>query len=135
MSTHPPNDNHAEPGHGEHGGEDEIDFVKVIAIGAASLAIFAVCTYWAATILHRETARIEDKTGMIAPAKLGKPEIGIVDQVPFVSDQRLEGVRQERAAFLNGYGWVDRAKGIAHVPIDEAMDAVAGGAMPAGAPR
>jgi hypothetical protein len=135
MSTHPPNHGHAEPGHGEHGGEDDIDFGKVIAVGVVSLVIFAVATYWAATILRRETARIEDRSGPVRQGKVGLPEIGIVDQVPFASDSRLEGWQKERAARLNGYGWVDRVKGIAHVPIEGAMDAVAGGTMPAGAPQ
>ena len=136
MSTHPPNNGHAEPGHGEHGGEDDIDFGKVIAVGVVSLVIFAVATYWAATILHRETARIEERTGEVRrPSKVGLPEIGIVDQVPFAADGRLEVWQKERAARLNGYGWVDRTKGIAHVPIEGAMDAVAGGTMPTGAPQ
>jgi hypothetical protein len=47
----------------------------------------------------------------------------------------LQEWRTERSARLNGFGWVDRAKGIAHVPIERAMDAVASGAQPMGAPR
>jgi hypothetical protein len=66
---------------------------------------------------------------------MGKHEIGIVDQVPFEVDHRLEEWRESRSARLNGYGWIDRSKGIAHVPIERAMDAVASGALPMGAPR
>ena len=65
--------------------------------------------------------------------ELGRQEIGIVDQVPFEIDHRLELWRMERMGKLNGYGWVDKAKGIAHVPIEKAMDAVAAGALPPGA--
>jgi hypothetical protein len=129
MSTHS-ND------HGSsHHGEDDINFGKVIAIGVASLLIFAVATVWAASILRRETAKIEEKTGRTRQAVIGQPEIGIVDQVPFVSDNRLLVWQKKHAARLNGYGWADRAKGIAYVPIEGAMDAVVGGALPAGAPR
>jgi hypothetical protein len=123
-----------EPGP-SHQAEDDINYGKVIAVGVASLIIFAVATVWAASILRRETAKIEDKTGHTRQAIIGQPEIGIVDQVPFVSDRRLEAWQKRHAQRLNGYGWVDRAKGIAHVPIEGAMDAVAGGALPAGAPR
>ena len=66
---------------------------------------------------------------------IGQPEIGIVDQVLFSGDHRLADWRAERAARLNGYGWADRSKGIAHIPIDKAMDEVAGGALPEGAPK
>jgi hypothetical protein len=132
---HPPEHDPHGPGHGSHRGEDDIDFVKVITIGVVSLLIFAIATAWAATILRRETASIEEKTGRTHAAVVGQPEIGIVDQVPFVSDQRLPAWQKRHAERLNSYGWVDRAKGIAHIPIESAMDAVVGGAMPAGAPK
>jgi hypothetical protein len=91
---------------------------------------------WAAVILRHQTAHVEAATGAaLRPAEIGRDEIGIVDQVPFLIDHRLELWRAEKSAHLNGYGWVDRAKGIAHVPIQKAMDAVATGALPAGAPR
>ena len=87
-------------------------------------------------LFHRQTEQVEEKTGVATkPAEIGREEIGIVDQVPFSIDQRLHNWKAERSAHLNGYGWVDRTKGIAHMPIEKAMDAVASGALPAGAPR
>jgi hypothetical protein len=136
MSTHS-HDDDSSHGHGggSHAGEDQINFPKVIAIGVGSLAIFAVCTVWAARILKTETAKIEEATGRTRQAVIGQPEIGIVDQVPFASDNRLGVWQKKHAERLNGFGWVDRAKRIAHVPIEGAMDAVVAGALPAGAPR
>jgi hypothetical protein len=128
--SHAPHDQHA------HGGEDEIAYGKVIGVGVVSLAIFALSILWAARILTRETERNEEATGVThRPARVEQEEIGIVDQVPFSVDKRLHRWKAEHAARLNGYGWVDRSKGIAHVPIEQAMEAVAGGALPAGAPR
>jgi len=125
---------HDEP-HG-HQSEDEIDYPKVIGVGVVSLAIFALATWWAAILFHGQTRRVEEETGVATkPAEIGREEIGIVDQVPFSIDQRLHNWKAERSAHLNGYGWVDRTKGIAHMPIEKAMDAVASGALPAGAPR
>jgi hypothetical protein len=132
MSTHdaPQNDPHG------HQSEDQIDFRKVIMVGVVSLIVFALGTWWAAGILRHETKRAEDTTGLTAePALLGKAEIGIVDQVPYSGDHRLADWRQERSRRLNSYGWVDRAKGIVHVPIERAMDATLAGSLPAGAPR
>ena len=50
-----------------------------------------------------------------------KEEVGIVDYVPFDADDRLEHWQQEKAKALNSYGWVDKKKGLIHIPIDEAM--------------
>jgi hypothetical protein len=130
-----PVNTHDEHGHG-HKSEDEIDYWKVIIVGVVSLAVFALSTVWAALLLRHETKKIEETTGIThRPLKVEQEEIGIVDQVPFSIDTRLKRWRKEHDARLNGYGWVDRSKGIAHVPIEQAIDAVAGGALPEGAPR
>jgi hypothetical protein len=131
MSTHGTQEN--DP-HG-HQSEDHIDFGKVIMVGVFSLITFAAGIWWSSGILHHETKRAEETTGLARQPVLGKAEIGIVDQVPFSGDHRLADWRQERAARLNSYGWIDRPKGIAHVPIERALEAAAGGALPAGAPR
>jgi hypothetical protein len=121
-------------GHG-HKSEDEIDYAKVIGVGVVSLAIFAVSTWWAASILRSETKKNEQATGAThRPLRVTEEEIGIVDQVPFSVDNRLHRWRAAHNGRLNGYGWVDRSKGIAHVPIEQALNAVASGALPAGAP-
>jgi len=126
------NDHH---GHGAKS-EDEIDYWKVIVIGVVSLVIFALSTVWAALLLRHETKKVEESTGVThRPLKVEQEEIGIVDQVPFSIDTRLSRWRKEHDARLNGYGWVDRSKGLAHIPIDRAMESVASGALPAGAPR
>jgi hypothetical protein len=127
---------HPENHGADHGSDDQIDFKKVILVGVTSLFVFALGTIWAVAILHRETDRARATTGLSkTPALLHKSEIGIVDQPLFEGDHRLADWRAERAARLNGYGWVDRSKGIAHIPIDKAMDEVAGGMLPEGAPK
>src|SRR4051812_45899134 len=132
MSSHDP---HSQHGHGHESG-DEIAYGKVIAVGAVSLAIFALSTVWAAKILSHETEKNEQATGVThRPPRVEQEEIGIVDQVPFSVDNRLPRWRAEHDAKLNGYGWVDRTKGIAHVPIERAIKAVVSGALPPGAPQ
>jgi hypothetical protein len=134
---------HVPSGHGSghddphsHQSEDEIAYGKVIAVGVVSLVIFALSTVWASIILKAQTAHVEETSGAAAkPAEIGRDEIGIVDQTPFIADHRLGEWKAEKAAHLNGYGWTDRAGGIAHIPIEKAMDAVAAGGLPAGAPR
>jgi hypothetical protein len=133
--SNPTSDPHAhDDPHGKQG-EDHIDFVKVVGVGVVSLIIFALATWWAAIILRRETAKAYEQSGKSKPVEIGRTEIGIVDQVPFVSDHRLEDWRKERSEKLHGFGWTDRAKGLIHIPIEKAMDRVAAGAKPAGAPK
>jgi hypothetical protein len=137
MSSHDPHSQHAH-GHDGHGQEtgDEIAYGKVIAVGVVSLVIFALSIVWAAKILSHETEKNEQATGVTQrPLRIEQEEIGIVDQVPFSVDNRLPRWRAQHDAKLNGYGWVDRAKGIAHVPIERAIEAVVSGALPAGAPQ
>lgn len=111
-----------------HQSEDQIDFKKVVAVGVVSLLLFAACTVWAVIILHRETARLTEERGTSPKAlSAGKDEIGIVDVIPFDSDRRLERWQKERSQRLNSYGWVDRKRGIIHVPIDKAMEEIASG--------
>lgn len=125
-----------EDAHGHAKSEDEIAYGKVIIVGVVSLAIFALSVVWASVILSKETKKVEDATGAShRPPRVEQEEIGIVDQVPFAVDRRLERWRREHDARLNGFGWIDRTKGVAHVPIERAMESIAGGAMPAGAPR
>ena len=120
----------------DENGSDEIDFPKVIGVGVLSLIIFAGGTIWAVSIFHRETARAHATSGPARnPVMLGQPEIGIVDQVLFEGDHRLADWHAERKGRLNGYGWVDRSKGVAHIPIEKAMDEVLSGALPEGAPK
>ena len=132
MSGHDPHNQHD---HG-HKSEDESDYWKVILVGVFSLAIFAISTVWAAWILSHETKKVEQATGATQrPLKVVAEEIGIVDQVPFSVDKRLDRWNAEHSARLNGYGWTDRSRGIAHIPIERAIEAVANGGLPAGAPR
>jgi hypothetical protein len=135
MSSHPTSHGPHDP-HG-HQSEDEVDYTKVILVGVISLVIFALSTVWAAWLLRDETNRVTEATGAAGPeAALRAPEeIGIIDQVPFAVDRRLQNWRKEHDHKLNSYGWVDRAKGIAHIPITRAMDAISAGALPPGAPK
>lgn len=134
MSTHPSKNDPSDQPHG-HQTEDAVDYFKVVLVGVASLVVFAIATWWAAIILRHETAHVRETSGETKPVEIGATEIGIVDQVPFISDHRLEEWQTERHAYLNGYGWVDKGKGVVHIPIDKAMEQVLGGALPAGAPK
>lgn len=44
--------------------------------------------------------------------------------------QNFPGLHATQEAGLNSYGWVDRQKGIVHIPIDKAMELIAQSNLP-----
>jgi hypothetical protein len=116
---------------------DEVQYGKVVGVGVASLAIFAISIAWAGWLWKAKIADAEAATGKarVLEAKTVGTEVGIVDQVPFVVDKRLPKWQQERREHLSSYGWVDRGKGVVHIPIDQAIEQVLAGGGPAGAPK
>lgn len=61
--------------------------------------------------------RREPSPGPLAPpARVDAPRLEVVPGA------ELEALRREEAERLGSYGWVDRARGVARIPIDRAMD-------------
>jgi hypothetical protein len=119
---------HSQTG-GPHGGGDtdnlhDINLGKIIVIGVVSLAIFAAGIFWAYKLMVGRENDIRAGGPARVAGEIGKPEIGIVDQVPFEIDYRIESLRAAYAKRLSSYGWIDRARGIAHIPIEKAMQQV-----------
>ena len=110
----------AHAGHG-HVGSDEMNLKKIMIIGVLSLVVFAAGIVWAYFIMQGKVAEIRRNGAPRAATEIGKPEIGIVDQVLFSTDNRLDVWKAEHTKRLEGVGWIDKAKGIAHIPIDQAM--------------
>ena len=102
--------------------EEAIASGKVLLVGIISLIVFGGATCWSTRIWRETRIRLEPN-GPIAPgAEIGKAEIGIVDQPPFETTRTAERTRAAELRQLQGYGWIDRDKGIIHVPIDKAID-------------
>jgi hypothetical protein len=128
-------DHYKESAPGPHGAQDDVDYGKVIGVGVVSLLLFAVSIWWASIIWRDSRSQIEAKSGKAAEIDMSRTEIGIVDQVPFVSDKRLPQWKAARKHELECYGWVDKSKSLVRIPIEAAMAKVAAGTMPEGAPK
>jgi hypothetical protein len=118
MSTHDHGPSHASLD------DDGIDIKKILLIGGASLATFALSAVVAYFILRHDTNEYVAKGLPPKPALIGQPEIGIIDTTEFDMDDRLEKWKAAKQRRLNGYGWVDRGKSLIHIPIDKAIDQV-----------
>jgi len=107
-----------------HDRADGMNLSKIIIVGVVALAVFAAGIIWAYFLITGFKADIH-KNGVAQPgSEIGKSEIGIVDQVLFSDDHRLETWKAEHRKRLDGVGWVDKSKGIVHIPIEQAMQKV-----------
>jgi hypothetical protein len=115
---------------------DGVDIKKIITVGVVSLVIFAISAVVAYVILHSQNKEDDARGRPPVPAMIGKDEIGIVDQLEFSQDRRLEDWRAAKRKRLNSYGWVDRQKSLVHIPIDKAIEQVLSqtASSPPGAP-
>ena len=113
-----------------HQEDDEVPRWKVLMSIAATLVISG--TLIAATVsLVRGSVRELRPSGIFPERWLGpRHMVARVRQDLFTERRRGEtqGARDRR--LLASYGWVDRARGVVRIPIEEAMDRVARGERP-----
>jgi hypothetical protein len=123
-----------EPGHGHdlaHGQvraeEDRVHTPVVVGVGVASLLVFLLAGAAAVGYLRMRQGQ---HPPIVIPPEAGQSKIGMVEQDLFDVAVRGEQDATRRKAKLGRYGWVDREKGIVHLPIDRAMELVAQGVRP-----
>jgi hypothetical protein len=108
---------------GKHSIDDDgIDIKKILIVGAASLAIFVISAVIAHLIMRSDVARLEAGGKPPIPTGIGQDEIGIVDQVEFAGDHRLDDWRKAKKDRLNSFGWSDRTRQLIHIPINQAIE-------------
>lgn len=90
----------------------------LIAVGAlAVFTVFVVATYFQLQARQQHL----NPGGAVVPEVLGQAEINIVNQAPMVLDTRAHQQREQKRQWLHSYGWVDRERGVVHIPIHEAI--------------
>jgi hypothetical protein len=128
--SHPP-DGTAHP----RAQDDHVDSRAVVLVGVGALLLFLLASLAAGAYLHRRTA---ERPAAPLPPELGQSKIALVEQDLFFDGNLLRGDRDRaaRRARLDAWGWVDRERGVAHIPIAEAMALVAAGvrAVPSESP-
>ena len=95
---------------------------KIIAIGISALLLFVASGYWSYTIYDKRSRELQPLGPDPIPREIGQHEIGIVDQVPFDVYRSLQTYRQANKRRLDTWGWVDKRRGIVHMPIEQAME-------------
>ena len=105
---------------------------RVIAVGVGSLVVFALGVLATWLLLEARTRKLlPPGTPPAPPVATGAIKIGIVHQNLFehagADAELLLAPLRDR---LGTYGWIDRAHGIIHIPIERAMELVAAGQAP-----
>jgi hypothetical protein len=117
-----------------HGGHppaeaDRIQTWTIVGVGVASLALFIAAS--AVTISWMEGARkAMNPTWPAIPSEAGQRKIGMVEQQLFENANHAQALRQEQERRLHSYGWVDKQKGLVHMPIERAIDLSVRGERP-----
>jgi hypothetical protein len=101
---------------------DRVPTRRLAVTGFAGLLVFAAGALWAATVQRGETGSVRSDTAP-PPALAGRREVGMVYQPPF--GESIAAAKNEKARRrLSSAGWVDRDGGVAHIPIEQAMEIV-----------
>ncbi|KAB2959966.1 MAG: hypothetical protein F9K16_12095, partial [Thermoanaerobaculia bacterium] len=89
---------------------------------AITLGSFVVAWLFYESLAATEKQRDPKPSPLVGAAAPVTPPGPLLQAAP---ENELAALRQREAARLEGWGWVDRGAGIAHVPVERAMDAVA----------
>ncbi len=110
--------------------EDRISSHRVVAVGIGSLLVFLVASLIAIRGMVRERAALLPDGPPRAPAEVGQPKIGIVEQQLYERTRTGPQWKADQLRRLESWGWVDRQKGLAHIPVDSAIDLLIAGERP-----
>jgi hypothetical protein len=104
---------------------ERLPMKKVIAVALVALLIFGLSVLWADDILGLQTRRLLPSGPAPAPGEVGKPQVGMVNQLLFELQTEAANKREQQLKRLESYGWVDRDKQIIRIPISRAMEQMA----------
>ena len=101
---------------------DELPTLKVVLFGFCALVLFGASVLVTFFLMeHWRTGPAPQHAPV--PPMAGQSEINLLDQrvYPLVDPARQMASDRDR---LHTYGWVDRQRGLIHVPVEQAMDAL-----------
>ena len=105
--------------------------VRPLAAFVAGLTVVGVFVYLVVFVLLRLfSSQAANEDAQVAPASMAKPAAAGEERLP--PEPRIQAnpeadmaaLRLQEDAILTTYGWVDRAAGVARIPIDVAMKQV-----------
>jgi hypothetical protein len=106
--------------------DDTVATHRLLRVSGASVVIGAVGVFFAAVLLVGSTGSLRPSfAGPPGRARIVPRAISRIEQTPIWVAQPGIDLRDSQRRELESWGWVDRGAGIAHIPIQRAMDIVA----------
>ena len=95
----------------------------VIWLSGVAAAVFILVSTWVAHVAIGAFARPAPRPPSAPPT--APPELGTVEQTLVRSARRGLDLEEAQRRSLAQWGWVDRPRGVARIPIERAIDLVA----------
>jgi hypothetical protein len=108
-----------------HQEEDALPSGRVARIGLAGILVGAVGVVVAGVWMAMSVGPAALNREQVAPPPSAPRQISEVEQTPILQARDGQDLREAQRRELEGLGWVDRDAGLAHIPIERAMDLVA----------
>jgi hypothetical protein len=105
--------------------ESDVNVAAIIRYGIGLLVIGALIhafLWWLVGTYERQSQRAQTQVYPLAAGQQNRlPPSPRFQENP---QQELQDLRTKQKALLEGYGWVNKEAGIAHIPIEDAMKMV-----------
>lgn len=119
---------------GVDGGHEEnrIRLSTTVWLTIASILIVAIVQIglWAGLKWAEATRKADTRTALFPGRDAIKPEQFPEPRLEVRYDEEIDKVRAEESALVNHYGWADREKGVARIPVDRAIEILAQKGLP-----
>jgi hypothetical protein len=100
----------------ERGYEPDQPHLRGIAIGAGAIVLAVVVAVTVGLLIERGVPGDTMATSDRAP-----PPLVAGPRLQSTPERDLPAFRAEKLRLLHEYGWVDRSRGVVHIPIERAM--------------
>src|SRR5580658_1826071 len=110
--------------------------VGPLAVLAVSVGLLVLISLTGAAIMWRVMAYETHDTGTLRGSPLaGLRPLPPTPRLQIYPATDLKDTREQEHQLLSSYGWVEKEKGVVHIPIDRAMDLLAERGLPPGKPE
>jgi hypothetical protein len=103
---------------------DRVPTRRITLIGVVGLLVFGGAALWSSRVQLGLSGTIHSNTAGRAE-HAGEREVGMVYQRPFERENIAAARSAAARERLESVGWVDRERGVVHVPIEQAMEIIA----------
>ena len=98
---------------------DRVDLIAIVRAAALIALAIALGSLAAFAAIHLGN---EGRSPHPAPSRGNPPSISAPVRLQSSPAQDITAFREQKQRLLETYGWLDREHGLAHIPIDRAME-------------